>query len=291
MRAVVGQKSLIRIQVEDAFGAPVVDADVTVDVTNVDGELVLTDAVAEAGTLDGQYQLLWTPEEVGEYTVNWTATLLTDTQTGQEWVDVVYRRSQPLSGLLVVPGIAGKTLFEQLDAIDAAESAIEDAVMFGLVQHKTRFTFRLTKTLNSLRISRGYATEVLAISRDGEVLDPSAIEIVDNCLTMPSASSVSFLDGYGYMGSFLPGKYVVDLRHGMPTTPGDLQAAVRVLARNLLLSGEERGYSDRASRFMQAETEIWLSRPGVGTHFGIPEVDTTVERYKLNPCIANEYVF
>lgn len=270
---------------------PVVDADVTLHVTNVDSELVLNGVSAIAGDLDGQYVYAWTPAEAGMYTVQWTATSLTTEQSGQEWVDVVYRRSQPLSGLLSVPGIAGRTLFEQLDAIDAAEDAIEDAISFGIVPHLGRFNFRLKSSMSRLRISKGYASQVLAISRDGSALDPAEIEIDDNCLTMPSTSSVGFLEGYGSMGSFLPGKYVVDLNHGISTTPGDLQTAVRILARNFLLAGEERGYSDRASRFMQAETEIWLSRPGTGTHFGIPEVDTTVERYKLNACVSDSYIF
>lgn len=307
MRAVANRPATYRFSVEDDLGDLVDATDPpTVTLTQMPQPAPMSDPVPGVVVSTGPS----TRDALGSYsyrfsrpalevplTASWAGTVGSDAYSGQETVRMVDRRSIPLSVLRQDAALANIAPADLLALLDGAEDALEKALRFRIVSTMDRFRVTTTHPLRVLRIPGvNYVQNVAAATRTldptGQVIpiDPKTIAVRDDALELPTGSNWSFLTGGWPTAMWLPGTYVVDVVHGLTETPVDVVKAVRMLVRHYAANGTSN-YPDRATRIVSAETEIWFSRSGPDTYFGIPEVDDVVKQLRLDIPLANNSSF
>lgn len=287
-RLVVSRPGNVRFVVEDDAGTlTAADAAPDVDVLDAAGTSVSAGTATAEVPGPGEYLYAWRPTALGAYRVEVAAAVGGEAYALTDSVRVVDRRCAPLSKLRRDAGLADASDRDFVDAVADAEDALERALRFSIVTTVDRVTVQVPAGTRKLHLpdpGPRMIQEIVAATRDGVTIDPATIRIEDDVLVLPTPASWDFLTGTS-TGVFPPGEYVLTVKHGMTETPGDIQKAVRILARHMLVDTSDH-YPDRASKIVSADTEIWFSRRTSDTWFGIPEVDDVVVAYREVPVMA-----
>lgn len=287
-RLVVSQPSAVRFALESDTGV-LVDADtppvVTIFASN--GDVAATGStVVDGGT--GLYKFPWTAPALGVYNAVFSGVIDSQAFFASEGVRAVSRRATPIRTIKADPELAELDDRDFLAAVAGAEEAMENALRYRIVETADTFGFRVLRARRDLLLPSGspwYTSAVLALSRGTETLDPATVSVQNGILRLPTFGNWDFLTG-APTGTWIPGDYSISLQHGLPETPGDIQKAIRILARHMNPLREDT-HPDRAKRITTAETDIWFSRGGAaGSWFGIPEVDDIVEANQARGIVA-----
>lgn len=297
MRALLKRPSRLPLMVEDDLGTFVdADAPLVVTVKDVDGTTVASGAS--------------TREDTGKYTYAFSRPTMSAPLVAEgvgavggleyvttEVIRVVDRYSVPLSTIRRDPALKDFPAEDVRQALQDAEDAIEAALRFRLVTTMDRITVQISKPQRVLRLpGPNYIQRVLRASRVPAggapvQIDPAGIAVRGDALELPTAASWDFLTGGASTATWLPGAYTFDLVHGLTETPGDLQNAVRMLARHYANQGVDQRYPDRTAKIVSMESEIWFSRIGESDWFGIPEVDAVIRQRRMDLPIADNSTF
>lgn len=260
---------------------------VTVTITRADGSVLVSRATASgigAGPRSFALTTVHTAQ-LDRLTVQWVSPTL---GTLTSVVEIVGGFYFPVADALAISELAEETPAAIASARALAEQSFEEATGVAFVPRYARV--KVSATLDSLLplpfLPVRSVRDVSMANYPG-----GAALTISTALVRPTPTGLYYQAGWGYYGGgigsgWIPGarNITVGYEYGRDEPPARVSRAVLLLAKTWLTKGP---IDDRATSIAVDGGSISLMTPGLkGVTFGIPEVDATVEAYKVKRSIA-----
>lgn len=164
------------------------------------------------------------------------------------------------------------------DMRDTVEDAIEDACGRAFVPRYRRAALSGDGTT----LLRGLPMFLRAVRSGTTTTSGATTALTPSDLSLLSLSSAGFVAGYSWPSGY--GNVTVGFEYGMDEPPARVKRAALLLAKVWLVSGP---IDDRANTFTSTDggTYSLVTAGRGGSVFGVPEVDATVDQYRV-PAVA-----
>lgn len=249
----------------------------TVTITNDAGTAVVTNqATTDTGTGTVSYTV--TPTQTANldlWTVDWTATFGGQSQVFTDYVEIVgdvlftiaeARAITPLNNTTTYPTALITTMRTRV------EQALEDACGVAFVP---RYRRELVSGIGTTRavLSMPRVTAIRSTTLDGTSIGATALATL-----IPNLGGVVYYPT-GWTAGY--GNYSIAYEHGHEYPPERVRGAALLLAKEWLVQGP---VDARTTTMTNEDGTYILSTPGMrGAVFGLPEVDSAVMEYSMQP--------
>jgi hypothetical protein len=248
----------------------------TVTITRADGTAVVTGATAVNGP-NGVFSYTLVPAQTAlldTLTATWSFTLNGRLQSLRDQVEIVGGYHFDLNELRQMPPLADKNAYSTAKLLNArtlAETTIEQACGRAFVP---RYSIERVDSFQSWPFPDVRALRS-AVNMDGTILTGAAL-------------TDAFNGWYPYHSyRYCNRSWTVGVEYGMDSCPADVARASMLLARSYLIAGSAAGtggLEERATTVSYADAGLTYGLVTAGARgavTSIPEVNVTIERYKM----------
>lgn len=247
----------------------------TVTITRADGTvLVSSQAATDTGVGSFAYTLSAGQNNLLDVlTARWTSNLGTITTIAEVVGGFLFSISEARA-VKPLNDTAKYSTQQIIDTRTLVEQAIEDACAVAFVPRYKRETIN-GRGDTTVMLSQPRVTALRSVARDGTALEASELASI-----VPAGAGSVYYPNRWTAGF---GNYTVAYEHGYPYPPERVKHAALLWAKQILIQGP---VSDRTTSMTTDDGTFALSTPGLrGAVAGIPEVDATIQSYRLDASV------